>query len=132
MMNRFSPDELRRAVVALDVIEQRGDRDQWKIILRQARDSAPNSSRWGNATPNQQIRGAMLAADLSSLLGADREQCEEAAAEVVAPQQHRAIYNALLSYAAELTRQSSSRNSSAATKPTQRPTVRIIADSEAA
>ena len=127
-MSRFTPEEMRRAIVALDTIESEGDCDEWAIIVRQAGDSAPNGSRWGNATPNQRGGGSLLAARLANLLGEDRDQCEQAAAEVFAPQRHRAVFDALISYSEELTGRTSHRESAPAAKPIQRPAVRIVAD----
>ena len=128
MNSRFTPDELRRAIVALDVIERHGDRDEWALLQRQAHDSAPNGNRWGNATPNQRIGGGLLADQLAGLLGESRDRCEQAAAEVLAPQRHRALYDLLLAYADELTGRSPHREPLPAKKPRQRPRVRIVAE----
>jgi hypothetical protein len=126
-MNRFSPDELRRAITALDVIKDHGDPDEWALILREAVRFMQGCGRWGNATPNQQIGGALLAGELSNLLDEDRDRCEQAAADVFAPQRHRAVYDAIVGYADELTGQRSPRNLNAA-KPAPRPAVRIVGE----
>jgi hypothetical protein len=123
MPTRFSPDELRRAIVALATIERDGDQDELDLILRQASDSAPNGSRWGNATPNQRSGGGLLAGRLADLLGEDPDRCEQSAAEVFAPQRHRAIFDALVSYADEL----SGKPASAPAMP-KLSQVRIVAD----
>jgi hypothetical protein len=131
MNNRFAADELRRAITALAVIEEHGNRDEWAYILRQAQDSAPSVERWGNATGNQQIGGSLLAARLADLLGESRDRCELAAAEVFAPQRHRAVFDAIIFYAEELTGASSRRKPPATSAPIQRPAVRIVGDQEA-
>ena len=127
---RFTPEELRRAIVALDTIERLGDPDEWALLQQQAHDSAPNGDRWGNATANQRISGGLLADRLVNLLGESRGHCEQAAAEVFAPQRHRAVYDSLIAYADELTRRSPRREPSPAKSRGQRPTVRIVADQE--
>ena len=121
MNNRFSFDELRQAIQALIVVEENGDPAEWAMILRQASDSAPSAGRWGNATPGQKISGQLLADKLADLLGVDRDRCNQVAAEMFAPQKHRAVFDALLGYVAELTGQPSA-------KPTQRQAIRIVAD----
>jgi hypothetical protein len=100
---RFTPAELRQAVEALAVIERDGDPDQWALILGEAHRSAPAAGRWGNATGNQHLGGMMLAHRVAELLGVPRDCCEQAAADLFAPQYHRAVFEALLSYAGELT-----------------------------
>ncbi len=130
MNSRFTPDELRRAIIALGVIEERGDRDEWALILSEAHDSAPNGSPWGNATGNQRLGGAMLANRLADLLGEQRDRCEQAAADVFTPQRHRAVFDAIISYAEELTGQPSRRDPATMSTPTERPAVRIVADRE--
>ena len=128
-MSRFTPDELRRAIVALAIIEQRRRPARMGNSLATGRQlSRTNGSRWGNATPNQKVGGSLLAGRLANLLGEDRDGCEEVAAEVFAPQRHRAVYDAMIDYAAELTGHPSPRNSIAVPRPVQRPTVRIVAD----
>jgi hypothetical protein len=127
---RFTLDELRRAVVALDIINQHGDRDEWALLQRQARDSAPNGNRWNNATPNQRINGGLLADQLADLLGEPRDYCEQAAAEVFAPQHHRAMYDVLVAYADELIGRSPRREPPPSRRLVQRPTVRIVGDQE--
>jgi hypothetical protein len=127
-MNRFTPDELRRAILALDVIEERGDRDEWAYILRQAHDSAPSADLWGNATGNQRIGGSLLADRLARLLGERRDDCEQAAAEVFAPQRCSAAYDALIRYADELTAGQSVPRAASAPAARRPSTIRIVAD----
>ncbi len=128
----FSAEELRRGIEALAVVENRGDRHEWVYILREAQDSAPNGSRWGNATTNQQISGQLLAGQLAKLLGEPLDKCEEAAADVFVLQRRWAVYDALISYADELTGQSSRCESATTSTPIRRPAVRIVADQEGA
>jgi hypothetical protein len=132
MNSRFTTDELRRAIVALDTIEGHGDRHEWALILRQAHESALSGDRWGNATGNQRISGGLLADRLASLLDEPRDRCEQVAAEVFAPQRHRAIYDALIGYADELTDHPSRRESPPAETHVQRPVVRIVGGREGA
>jgi len=118
----LTDQELRQAFLALSVIEDRGDPDELAYILRQARDAAPSADRWGNATLNQEIGACQLAAKAAALLGEPRERCEAAAAEIFAPQRQRAVFDALIRYAGELTK-------TGTTVPkSYRPTIRIIAD----
>ncbi len=106
MSNRFSPEELRRAANALITVLTEGDRDEWAYIRKEAvgQYAAPSGDPWRYATSGQKLNGWAIADELSQLLGVDRKQCELAAAEVYAKQRHRAVYDALIAYTAELTR----------------------------
>ena len=128
-MSKFSPEELRRAAAALKVINERGDPDEWGDIQRKARAVAAAGGWWNSATAGQRLTGQRLAADLAALLGESRELCEQAAAEVSVWLPHRAMFDAILGYAAELTGQPMQRTSSAAAKPTA--TVRLVAEERA-
>jgi len=125
----LTDQELRQAVFALIIIEERGFPDELAHLLREARDSTPSADPWGNATPSQKISGCWLGAKLAGLLGEPRESCEAAAAEVFAPQRQRAVYNAIVGYADELTGRRTRNTSSS--PPTQRPKIRIVARREA-
>lgn len=127
----LTDQELRQAVFALTIIEERGDPDELAYILRQVGEATPSADPWGNATVNQEISGRRLAAKLAGLLGERRDRCEQVAAEVFAPQRRRAIFDALTGYADRLTGQTSRSTSSAAPKLTHRPTIRLIANREA-
>ena len=74
--------ELRQAIVALDVIDQQGHPDVLAAIVREAIESTPSADLLGNATPGQQIAGALLANRLAGLVGVSPERCEQAAAAV--------------------------------------------------
>jgi hypothetical protein len=116
-MNNFSPEELRRAAVALDIIERLGDPDQWSTILCGASATSP--------TLGQSLRAGLLASELAKLLGEDRDRCEQAAAEAFAPSRHRAVFDALIGYADEL---AGTPATTTTTTRAPRPTVRIVAD----
>jgi hypothetical protein len=99
----LTDQELRQAVFAIGVIETLGDRREWECILRQARDSTPSGEPWGNDPYGARLRADVLARRLSELLGVPRARCERAAQAVWATSRQRAVYDALLAYAAELT-----------------------------
>lgn len=130
-MTEFTFDELRRAVKAMDVIEQRGDRDDWAYILKQAQNTVPSAGLWGNASIGTRAAGEALARRVADLLGESRDRCEQAAAEVLAPQRGRVVYDALMGYAGELTGYTR-RESHTTPRPIQRPAVRIVANREGA
>ena len=124
--DRFTRDELRRAVIALNTVEGRGDSDTLAYILREAQSVIPSASLWGNATPRQQIGGRWLAERLAKLLGEPVDRCEQAAADVFAGHRHRAVFDALISYAEELMGHTSRRESATTSTPIHRPAVRIV------
>lgn len=126
-MNRFSPDELRRAVEGLEIIERDGDGDEWAVRLREAMDSSPAADAWDNVPIGARIKGGILARRLAGLLDAPVEDCERAAAEVYGRDRRRAVYDAILSYAAALSGRSASASPAApAPTPMAAPvTVRI-------
>jgi hypothetical protein len=123
----LTDDELRRALLALDIIDRDGDPDELAHLLRAARDATPSVDPWGNSTASQEISGRRLAARLARLVGESRGRCDRAAAEVFAPQRQRAVFDALVSYADRLTGQTSRRTSSAAAPM---PTIRIVSNQE--
>lgn len=132
-MSSFTPDELRGAIVALDTIERDGDSNELAYILREVRNATPSADPWGNAGIGAQLNADHLAGRLATMLDVPRVQCEQAARAVFSKDYCRAVFDALISYANELTGQTSRRTSSAApSMPTHRPTIRIVADREGA
>ena len=128
----LTDQELRQALFALSVIEARGDRDEWAAILRDVNAAAP-AGQWGGAAPNQHIGGSLLAGQLAGLLGESRERCEAAAADVFGNSRQRAIFAALVRYAAELTGQSEIvpyAPPAVAKAPAPRQKVRFVSDSQ--
>jgi hypothetical protein len=98
----LTDQELRQAVFALSIIEERGDPDEWAMILREKANTAPSGERWGNTLSGLAIGCDMLAGRLSSLLGESKHRCQEAAEDVWGNSRQRAILTALVSYAIEL------------------------------
>jgi len=103
-MSKYTHEELRRAITALGSIERDGDRDEWAYIMRQAQDTAPAADPWGNVSIGARISAQALARRLSSTIGAPVGDCEAAAADVYGRDRGRAIYDALVGYAAETRR----------------------------
>jgi hypothetical protein len=122
-MSDFSPEDLRRAATALDIVERLGDPDQWSMVLQRANATT-------GPTPGQSLHAGLLASRLATLLGESRDLCEQAAEYVFTPSRHQALFAALINYAAEL---SSKTTMPAATSLyTPRPIIRIVGDKEAA
>jgi len=102
-MNNFTRDELRRAVVALDAIERTGDPDEWAAILREARDSAPSADPWQNVGIGTRTLANVMAKRLAGLLGVPITDCLTAAGDVYGMDRGRAVFEAMLAYADEVT-----------------------------
>jgi hypothetical protein len=102
-MSSLTLDELRRGISALAIIDRHGRDDDLALILRKATAATQSAALWGNATAGQVIQGQSLARRLATLLGEPIERCEQAAADVFAPERHRAVLGALVAYADELT-----------------------------
>ena len=123
--------ELRQAIEALVIVENRGDAEDFQYLLNQATASTPSADPFGNASIGVSIQAGLLARRLSGLLGVPIVRCEQAAADVLAPQRELAVYNAILAYAAELAGGGKSpkvENISAFADDAPTPAVRIVVD----
>jgi len=121
----LTDQELRQAVFALTIIEERGDPDEFDLILKEARDKTPAADDRWNMTLGVRFQVEAMADRLAGLLGESRKRCEIAAVNTIGTGRQRAVFDALVSYADELTGQTTRRTSSAA------PTIRIVANREA-
>ncbi|MEN6407017.1 MAG: hypothetical protein ABFC77_11160 [Thermoguttaceae bacterium] len=130
-MAKFTPDELRRAIEALAIIEQDGDPDEWAAILRQAQDSAPASDPWDNVAIGVRPAAEGLTRRLTRLIDAAPDDCMDAALRVYARDRGCAVYDAMLAYAAELSGDTP-HPVAVPTTPVPRPAVRIVSDREGA
>jgi hypothetical protein len=100
----LSDSELRQAVRALTVIGEQGNSDEFAHVLHQANGKAPAANPWANMTVGASLRAKAIAGQAAALLGVPQTACEAAALEVFGASRQRAVFNAILSYAAELTR----------------------------
>jgi hypothetical protein len=135
----LTDQELRQAVSALGVIEERGDREVLQLLLREANDATPGGEGRNNWTMGQYLEIGRVGRELSHVLGEPSERCESAAADVLGPGRQRLRFMAMVNYAItligacrELTGESpfTPYMSEPTTKPSQRSTVRIIGDQE--
>ena len=94
--------ELRQAVFALDIIEQRGDSDVFQLLLKDARDVTPCGDDWKNLTVGEHLQIGHVADELSKLLGEDFHRCENAARDVLSPGRQQLIFATIVRYAIEL------------------------------
>lgn len=129
---RFSDAEIRQAIEALAIVQERGDPDTWAHLRREATASTPSGEPWGNATPGDRIAAELLADHLAGLLSVPREECRHAAADVYGHARQRAIYDALIGYAAELIGDAPSYAPGArpVAPAAPRPALRIVAERE--
>ena len=100
----FTDLELRQAVLALSLIAERGNPDEFAYLLHEARSNHPASGT-ASMTPGARLQAGAIADRLAELLGEPRNRCEAAAVDVLGAGQQRAVFHAILAYAAELTQQ---------------------------
>ena len=98
----LTDEELRRAVFAMSIIDERGDPDVLDLLLREANDARPAGEGWNNLTLGLQLIIGQEAYRLSTLLGVPVERCEEAGLDVLGPGRQRLRFNAIIKYAIEL------------------------------
>ena len=98
----LTDQELRQAVFAFGIIEDRGDPDVFALLMKEASTKAPAANEWDSMTINQRLHVARVAAELSKLLGESRDRCEQAAADVLGPGRQRLRFQALIGYAIDL------------------------------
>jgi hypothetical protein len=136
----LTDQELRRALFALNIIDERGDPDAIELILQEANASAPATDPWDNMPIGVRIRAGDLARRLAGLLGEPVHRCEAAALDALGKSRQRARFDALVSYAIELIGPCRELSGEAPyrddppARPTTRapaaPSIRIVADQE--
>ncbi len=100
----FTDSEIRQAVVALSIIGERGNQDEFDYLLHEVRSKHPASGT-GGMTPGARLQAAALADKAARLLGEPVKRCEAAAVDVMGAGQQRAVFDAIVGYAAELAQQ---------------------------
>jgi hypothetical protein len=107
MPNYLTECELRQAAVALNIIEEKGDPDEFEYILAHSR----RAQRGALGNPESigfNLNSRLLADRLAGILGESRERCEKAVQLAFGGGDWRARgardkFRAILAYAAELT-----------------------------
>jgi hypothetical protein len=104
----LTDEELRQAAVALSIIQDKGDPDEFQYILAHHREHAERGPLGIPGSVGFELNSGPFADELASILGADRERCRRAVQDAFGgdqrARQSRDAFHALLSYAAELTR----------------------------
>jgi hypothetical protein len=98
----FSHQELRAAVEALDTIERFGHEVDFSAALLGALADCPATDPLDNSPIGSRIAAGLLADRLAKLLGVPLGDCEAAAAEVFGRSRRRAVFEAIVGYAAEI------------------------------
>jgi hypothetical protein len=93
---------LRQAIFALNIIEERGDRDVFSLIMREVNEAMPATDDLDNLTLGARIRIRTAGDELAQLLGAPAERCRHAALDVMGPGRQRLRFQALVRYAIDL------------------------------
>lgn len=102
-MEYFTATELCQAVAALAVIEERGDEDEFRYILKQRTEAEHGNGRWVRDSIRYNLGCDALADELAGLLGEPKERCLRAAEAVFGGDKRRAVFEAIVDYASELT-----------------------------
>ncbi len=91
----LTDQELRQAVFALQIIEDRGDPDEFQEVLREAMADAP---------PRDELTlgDSLRAGQLSRLLNVDRDRCEAAVSDAWGSNRQRRRFVVIVKYAIEL------------------------------
>ena len=136
MNGEFTGEELRRGVEALALIQDCGNSDELGFRINEARRAVPNGDPWCGVPCGTRAAALRAADHLANLTGAPREQCHQAAAAACGGGIARAVYAAIIEYAAELGGARSAPKPTPRTAPRQtkppapRPSVRIVSDSD--
>ena len=99
----LTDNELRQAVFALNVIDERGDEDEFAFIMSQARKNTPCLNDSQHMSTNQNFSVSRMANKLVSFFGEPHVRCREAATWVNGVSRQRMTFEAIIKYAAELT-----------------------------
>ncbi len=120
--------ELRQAIFALTIIEERGDPDVFALVLREASDKAPAANDYDNMTLGGRLHAQRLASQLASLVGEPYDRCHQAATDLLGTGRQQVTFKAIIDYASELIGTCAELKDTP--KPRRRPTVRLVAYKE--
>jgi hypothetical protein len=95
--------ELQQAAFALSIIEERGNDDEFEYIVREHVQAERGNGRWVPGSVRYEVGCKWFAENLARLLGESEARCLRAAKAVFGGDRQRAVFRAILSYAAELT-----------------------------
>ena len=97
--------ELQQAAFALSIIEERGNDDEFEYIVREHVQAERGNGRWVPDSTRYIIGCQWFAEKLAGLIGEPKARCLRAAKAVFGGDRQRAVFHAILAYAAELTQQ---------------------------
>ena len=97
--------ELQQAAFALSIIEERGNDDEFEYIVSEHVQAERGNGRWVPDSTRYIIGCEWFAEKLAGLLGEPKARCLRAAHAVFSGDRQRAVFHAILAYAAELTQQ---------------------------
>ncbi len=102
-MEYFTSAELCQAAAALAIIEEKGDEDEFRYILKQRTEAAQGNGRWVPGSIRYNLGCDAFADELARLLGESKERCLRAVEAVFGGDKRRAVFDAIVDYASELT-----------------------------